>query len=128
MSEDAPSRTIVLVGHCFPDRFMLKTAIKRAVKGVAIEKVNDRAALETHLHSGSVLLVNRELDGAFDTSNGIELIEGLAAHDDAPIMLLISNFEEAQAQAVEAGARPGFGKGDLYETQTAELLREVTLQ
>ena len=127
MSEVTSSRTIVLVGHCFPDRFMLKTAIKRAVKGGAIETVNNQDALEAHLHPEAVLLVNRELDGKFGTSNGIELIENIAGRDDAPIMLLISNYEEAQAQAVEAGARPGFGKGDLYHARTAELLLDAAV-
>jgi len=119
------SRTIVLVGHCGPDMFMLKSAVGRVVPDAPIVTVNDGAALAPLLCAGSVLLVNRELDGDFGTTSGIELIQRAAQGDDAPVMLLISNFPEAQAEAAAAGARPGFGKTALYAAETAEILRDA---
>ena len=116
-------RTIVLVGHCFPDRFMIKSAIKRAVPGSSLESVNDEKGLEPFLNGGSVLLVNRELDGRFDTQSGILLIEQVMKGDDPPVMILISNYEDAQTHAEAAGANPGFGKSDLYEARTVEILQ-----
>lgn len=116
-------RTIVLVGHCFPDRFMIKSAIKRAVPGSSLESVNDEKDLEPFLNGGSVLLVNRELDGRFDTQSGILLIEQVMQGDDPPVAILISNYEDAQAHAEAAGANPGFGKSDLYEARTVEILK-----
>ena len=124
MNETTP-RTIVLVGHCIPDAFMLKTAVKRAVPGATIKKINSSAKLEPYLRSDAVLLVNRELDGRFDSAVGIELIERTAQRADPPILVLISNFPEAQQQAVQAGARPGFGKSQLYDPATADLLRDA---
>ncbi|MCZ6835363.1 MAG: hypothetical protein O7G85_06270 [Planctomycetota bacterium] len=121
----ASTKTIVLVGHCMPDQFMIKTAVKRALKGVKIKIINDEAKLQEHRNPGSVLLVNRELDGRFETLNGIELIGRLANGDEGPVCLLISNIEEAQQQAIDAGAKPGFGKSDLYASSTADLLREA---
>ncbi len=118
-------RTLVLVGHCGPDRFMLKSAIGRVFPDAPIEMANDSAELTSHLSPDSVLLINRVLDGDFDTTSGIELIGQLAAGDAPPVTLLISNYSDAQAEAVAAGARPGFGKSDLYEDKTAEILREA---
>lgn len=116
-------RTVVLVGHCFPDRFMIKSAIKRAVPGSSLETVNDEKGLEPYLNGSAVLLVNRELDGTFVTDSGIELIEQVMKGDDPPVTILISNYEDAQSQAETAGANPGFGKSDLYEARTVEILR-----
>ena len=121
----AETRTIVLVGHCGPDMFMLKSAIGRAAADSPIVTVNDAKSLEEYLNNDSVLLVNRELDGSFDTQNGVELIKQIVQQENSPIIMLISNYEEAQAEAVAAGARIGFGKSELYDESTTEALREA---
>jgi len=121
-------RTIVLVGHCLPDQFLLKNAIRRAVPGATVEHAGDMDTLKPHLHNGSLLLINRALDGLFDAEDGIDLIRSLPRGEKGPVAMLISNYPEAQAAAVAAGARQGFGKGGLYREQAAALLREaVTL-
>ncbi len=119
------AKTVVLVGHCLPDRFMLKGSVARFVPGVAIEVANDEKTLAAHLHGDCVLLVNRVLDGRFETGCGIELIARVVRGDDPPVAILVSNFEDAQAEAVAAGARPGFGKRDLYAETTGAMLREA---
>ena len=119
------TRTVVLVGHCGPDVFMLKSAVGRVVPDAAIEIVNDAVALGPHLAPDRVLLVNRVLDGDFETTSGIELIERAASGDDAPITILISDLEDAQSQATTAGAQAGFGKRGLYAEETATILREA---
>ena len=118
-------RTLVLVGHCGPDMFMLKSALGRATDDAPIVTVNDSKSLDEYLNNESVLLVNRELDGSFDTTNGIELITQIAKQDNPPITMLISNYEESQAEAVAAGARQGFGKSELYDESTIESLRQA---
>ena len=115
-------KTVVLVGHCGPDMFMLKTAVGRALPEATIVFVNDTVALSEYLTSDSLLLVNRELDGGFDRKSGIDLISQIAKQDDPPIGMLISNFADAQAQAVAAGAKPGFGKSQLYDESTTDIL------
>jgi hypothetical protein len=104
---------------------MLKSAVGRVVPDATIETVNDADALAPHLASDRVLLVNRVLDGRFDSTSGIELIEQTASGADAPLAILISDREDAQSQAVTAGARVGFGKRDLYAPETASILREA---
>ncbi len=39
--------------------------------------------------------------------------------------MLVSNYADAQKEAVEAGALPGFGKADLGDGQTHERLRNA---
>jgi hypothetical protein len=121
----AETRRVVLVGHCGPDMFMLKSAVGRAVPDAAIEAVNDDASLREVADPGAVLLVNRVLDGAFEAADGIELIRAVTAQDDPPVAVLVSNLEDAQEEAVAAGARPGFGKSELYDARVADLLREA---
>jgi len=43
-----------------------------------------------------------------------------------PVML-VSNFADAQAQAVESGALPGFGKAALNAPETLARLKEQLL-
>ncbi len=90
------ARSVILVGHCMPDKFMLRSAVKRLVPGSDIVTVNDAKKLAKHASSQSVLLVNRVLDGRFDTRSGIELIETLDAADDPPVAILISNAIRAR--------------------------------
>jgi hypothetical protein len=127
MAADAPDtpRRIVLVGHCGPDMFMLKTAVSRAVPSAAIEIANEQASLEQYRNDHAVLLVNRVLDGSFSTDSGIDLIGELTKDDGAPVCMLVSNFPEAQEEAVANGARPGFGKSQLYDERTSKMLREA---
>jgi hypothetical protein len=117
--------TFVLIGHCWADRMSLKSAIRRAVPGAAIARAHDMAALREHLDTGAVLLVNRVLGGRFETPDGVELIRSLSGGDDPPRAILVSDNAEAQAEAVAAGARPGFGKSRLRDELTVQRLREA---
>jgi hypothetical protein len=72
-----------------------------------------------------LILFNRELDGLFDPPTGIEWIRAIKqSHPDVKTML-VSNYPEAQAMAVAAGAFPGFGKRQLGSPWVAGLLRQA---
>ncbi|MFG0326612.1 MAG: hypothetical protein ACF8SC_05000 [Phycisphaerales bacterium JB037] len=113
---------ITLVGHCGPDMFMLRNAIRNAAPDATIEVVDSDAAVASI--DADVLLVNRVLDGSFADTRGIDLIARLSASRTGPrpAILLISNYADAQSEAEAAGALPGFGKSDLYSDQTRERL------
>ncbi|MEM9066072.1 MAG: hypothetical protein AAGB51_11345 [Planctomycetota bacterium] len=121
MSETA--KHVALVGHCGPDSFALRDAIGSAVPGAEIRMVNDEASLRVALPEVGLLLVNRLLDGSFPTQSGIELIRTMIASGTAPPAILVSNFPDAQQEAEEAGALPGFGKRDLYTAETGQRIR-----
>lgn len=73
----------------------------------------------------ALVLINRKLD--IDYSDGIEILHSLKADPvlkSVPVML-VTNFEEHQDQAVSAGALRGFGKLELSDAKTQERLAEV---
>jgi len=119
------NQTIALVGHCGPDMFMLTTAVQRIAPDATLVTVNDTTSLDAHVADGAVLLVNRVLDGMFESDDGIDLIRRVTNGDGNARALLISNLPEAQDAAIEAGAAPGFGKSQLYDASTAERLHAV---
>lgn len=107
---------IVLVGHCGPDSSFLRIAAKRAAPHAEITAAHDAASLKAEIERGaSLLLINRVLEYGFDTEHGVELIQRVVAQSPAVKTMLVSNFPEAQAAAVAAGALPGFGKSELNQ-------------
>ncbi|HEX7377898.1 MAG TPA: response regulator [Pirellulales bacterium] len=70
-----------------------------------------------------LVLINRKLDA--DHSDGLAIVAAIKADASlaATPVMLVSNFPEAQAAAVAAGAAPGFGKAELSLPATREKLR-----
>ena len=107
--------TFAVVGHCTPDAFALRISLGSLFPGSDVVLINDDAALNDALSTTKVCLINRELDGQFESSDGVELIRSvLSGEGEHASMILVSNLEDAQQRAVEAGAHIGFGKSDLY--------------
>lgn len=112
------------VGNCDPDHGtisrMLHERFDVAIDRVmfvteALEKLNERGDYD-------LVLVNRLIFA--DGSPGIDLVHQMQRDEqlkNIPIML-ISNFEEAQDQATEAGAERGFGKNSVFEETTTQML------
>ncbi len=116
---------VVLVGHCGADCWMLSRTAADALPGVRVVGANDSRTLAELATPDSLLLVNRVLEGAFVTDSGVELIKLLSQGDKPPRMMLISDYTDAQAEAVAAGASRGFGKSQAHTRQAAELIREA---
>lgn len=116
----------VLVGHCGPDSWMLKSVVGRALPGASVSFVSDHAATVHAAATADLLLVNRVLDGSFDDDSGIALIAALRDHPGRrAALMLISNLPDAQAQAEAAGAAPGFGKSNAGSPVAADRLRQA---
>ena len=114
---------IALVGHCGPDSFMLRSAVKYAVKDVELHMITDGGALAALLSNGpALLLVNRQLDGNFEVIEGVDLIRRLHTTYPQLPMMLISNYADAQQAAEAAGARPGFGKSEIGSAKMRDAL------
>jgi two-component system, chemotaxis family, chemotaxis protein CheY len=72
-----------------------------------------------------LVLVNRVLDA--NGASGLEFIR-LRKNEGAlkqPPMMLVSNFEEAQREALQAGALPGFGKSALGQPAMLGRVRSI---
>lgn len=118
---------ILVVGHCLPDTFMLKSKMQQLFPDVNVDSCNSHADLKNKINSSTLLLVNRVLDGAFTNDAGIALIADLAKADEAPKQMLISNFEESQEEAIVQGAIMGFGKAEMGSSETEDKLKKVVL-
>ncbi len=117
---------VLLVGHCGPDATYLRMAVKASGENVALSSVDDNAGLEAALKVGvDLVLFNRELDYGFEPATGIEMIRVLKLRYPQVRMMLISNFPEAQAAALAAGAIPGFGKREIGSARVKQLLRDL---
>lgn len=127
-TQNDPAQTsraaVVLVGHCGPDSWMLKSVVGRALPGAEVAMVNAAASAQAHAEKSDLLLVNRRLNGDFDTGSGLDLIRVLLAlpRRRAAIML-VSDRAEAQAQAEALGAAPGFGKAKAGAPEAAQRMR-----
>lgn len=127
-SSDGP--LVLLVGHCGFDSGGLERAVRNAAPDARVEGVNSRKALEDKISEAALLLVNRKLDGSFgvpmgEHGDGVELVREVAASDNAPSCIVISNFPEAQQAAEEAGALPGFGKKDVRAESAERSIRSA---
>ncbi|MEO1235706.1 MAG: hypothetical protein AAFX76_02840 [Planctomycetota bacterium] len=119
------SVTVALVGHCGFDGASLQRLAEQALPGASVVAVNSQRELDAVAHGRSLLLINRVLDGGFDAGDSRAMIAALAEADDPPAMMLVSNYSDAQADAVAAGALPGFGKSDMGQPAVAQRLRDA---
>ena len=121
-----PIERIALVGHCGFDSGSLLRLANRAAPDAEVVRVNDQASLDGVADAGTLLLVNRVLDGRFDAGgSGVDLIRAYAGRDRGPKIMLVSNYEDAQQQAEDAGALPGFGKSQVADPAVAQRVAEA---
>lgn len=117
---------VVLVGHCGADALMLEETVKHALgAGVKVARANTSKELGRYASPQALMLVNRVPDGRFDAGGGIEIIRALTSQPDPPTVMLISNYPDAQEQAIQAGAQRGFGKADMDDPATVAVLRQA---
>jgi two-component system chemotaxis response regulator CheY len=120
----AMSRKVLLIGHCGADASYLRIAVRAAVPEAQVLAADEPAEVQKAVADGvDLVLVNRELGYGFESDSGVELIASLHATHPELKMILVSNYADAQAAAVAAGALPGFGKRELGSKRVVELLR-----
>ncbi len=105
---------ILDVGQCGMDHGSISRHLKKSY-GAEVTGADSMGEALVSLRAGAfdLVLVNRVFDG--DGTSGLALIGAIKADPelaDVPVML-VSNYPEAQAEAKQLGALPGFGKGDL---------------
>ena len=118
-----PARKVLDVGQCDFDHSRISHFL---TKKFDVEIIRAHSFAEAIRLAGEskldLILINRLLDA--DQSAGIEILKTLKADQSTasvPVML-VSNFEDAQADAVSAGAEQGFGKATLDSDATMEKL------
>ena len=120
------TKQVLNVGQCGPDH----AAISRTLKShfdvdVQMVETHDEAMLKLQNNTYDLVLLNRIFDAT--GTQGMHTLKALKSEQSmtrVPVML-VSNYEDAQQAAVEAGALPGFGKSQLADPLTADRLQEV---
>jgi CheY-like chemotaxis protein len=119
-------KRVLDVGQCSPDHWSIKHLVEGELGGEVVQAHHLADALEL-LRGGdfALVLVNRKLDA--DYSDGLEVIRQIKADPQlaATPVMLVSNYPEYQAEAIAAGAEPGFGKAELRSTETRQKLVAV---
>lgn len=118
------TRRVLSIGQCDTDDRNLGRAMA-AHFDVTLDSAATEVEAVTCLREKSyaLVLVNRIFD--LSGASGLDFIRQLQAKSEyaATPVMLVSNFVEAQREAVTAGAVPGFGKADLNKPAMMEALR-----
>jgi two-component system chemotaxis response regulator CheY len=121
-----PTKRVLSLGQCGADHASISWVLESGCGAEVIPAATADEAL-TLLRDGDfdLVLVNRVLD--YDGDSGVDFIARLKADEalQAVPVMLVSNYEDAQEQAVKGGALPGFGKSSLRHPQTVARLKEV---
>lgn len=124
MDEVSKPKRVLLVGHCGPDANYLRMAVRSALGEAEIISAEEMDDMTAALKGGvDLVLFNRELGYGFEPDTGVEMIRLQKQSHAALAMILVSNYAEAQAAAVAAGALPGFGKREMGSPRVKDLLR-----
>jgi two-component system, chemotaxis family, chemotaxis protein CheY len=121
-----PAKRVLSVGQCSADHSSISHYLSRHFGAETVPVATADAALQ---HLGrerfDLVLVNRVFD--YTNESGVSFIKKLradAAGKNVPVML-VSNYADAQAKAVEAGALEGFGKSELGDETMLDRLRPL---
>jgi CheY-like chemotaxis protein len=108
------AKRVLSVGQCFADHGAIsRTLEEHFAAEVVPAATTEEVKAELQQRHYDLILVNRIFD--VDGSSGLTLIEQLKQDESTrhiPVMLM-SNFEDVQGQAVAKGALAGFGKASL---------------
>jgi two-component system chemotaxis response regulator CheY len=119
------SPRVLSIGQCGYDHGRLARFLRETF-GAQVEGVDtaDEAIAALRARPYHLVLVNRVFD---DGGSGLDLIRSIktdAALAGTPTML-VSDYPEAQSQAVGLGAVSGFGKADLGKPRCREALAPI---
>jgi CheY-like chemotaxis protein len=120
------AKRVLSCGQCGFDHANLSRVLRQSFGAeVVAADTPEEAFEELRREPFALVLVNRVLDA--DGSSGLDLIRRIRADEklrEVPVML-VSNHDDAQAEALEAGAAPGFGKAQLGQPWMIERVRAV---
>jgi tryptophan 2,3-dioxygenase len=125
-------KLVIDLGQCDPDH----GSIKRLVESLGFSVIRAHTAVEVKRlvreRQVALVLVNRIFDA--DGGNGLDCIKELVEMTKVPgflnpkmVVMLVSNYPEYQEQAVQLGAASGFGKAQLRDVSTAEMLKTAVM-
>jgi two-component system chemotaxis response regulator CheY len=117
-------KRVLSIGQCYADHISISRLLQREFEAEVVPAEEAAQAL-AESEPYDLILVNRVLDA--DGTSGLDVIRELKTIGTlgrVPVML-VSNHQDAQREAVELGALPGFGKSALDHPRTIERLRKT---
>jgi hypothetical protein len=119
------SKRILLVGHCGVDGPRMQSEISDFLSDADVLRINSDRELQRAVDQGAdLLLINREPLG-FEPRLGQDLIRELHEKYPEQKLVLVSDYDDAQKEATEAGALPGFGKSDIGSPKFEQTIRQA---
>jgi CheY-like chemotaxis protein len=119
-------KRVLSVGNCAADYGSLTYTLQEHFAVDVDSAATSREAIERLSEEPyALVLVNRIFDA--DGGSGLDFIRRLKGDErfrPVPVMLL-SNYEDAQRQAVQTGAVHGFGKSDLGDPAMIDRLKGI---
>ncbi len=120
------AKKVLSLGQCAADNWSIARLLSDSLGASAIEADSfEEALMLLRRDDFALVLVNRVLDA--NGASGLDFISQLKADEalrSVPVML-VSNYDDAQRQAVSKGALPGFGKAVLNQSSTLDRLRSA---
>jgi two-component system chemotaxis response regulator CheY len=118
-----PAPRVLSIGQCGFDNGAISRTFQSEL-GAAVDPADTLEEARDLLETGeyALILINRQLD--IDHSSGLSVLKQLRADHPATPMMLVSNYPEAQQQAQQAGAQPGFGKATLNNPEILTHLKQ----
>jgi two-component system chemotaxis response regulator CheY len=119
-------KRVLSLGQCGADHAAISWTFRSNLDAdVVAAGTPEEAEAQLRDEDFDLVLVNRVLD--WTGALGVDFIRQLKADPglkELPVML-VSNYDDAQREAVAAGALPGFGKRALRSPQTVDMLQKV---
>lgn len=113
---------VLLLGHCGFDGPKIGAKVSNSFQAKILTAATATDATKVLAsHKIDIILVNRIFDA--DGDSGIEWIKNFKKEESAIPALLISNYADAQTQAVAVGGAVGFGKSELSSNLPIERIR-----
>ncbi|QDT02317.1 Response regulator receiver domain protein [Rubripirellula lacrimiformis] len=117
------SKTLLDCGNCGPDFNSIRQMVNSNFNASVVQSHGTEDTLEMlRTKKIDLVTVNRKLDR--DYTDGMEVIRAIKADPEVgsvPVML-VTNYDEHQQAAIDAGCVRGFGKLAIGDPATQELL------
>lgn len=114
---------VLSIGQCGYDDSRIGQLVRTAL-GATLDRASSPEDAQRKIAEKKydLILVNRVFDAG--TGMGVDFISELKKNNpEAPPVMLVSDYADAQAIAIANGAAPGFGKSAIAAPETAEALR-----
>jgi len=120
------AKRVLSVGQCSADHASLARAFRTHFAAEVIAADSAAEALgRLESEAFDLVLINRVFDA--DGASGLDFLRQLTQEPpqaNVPVMM-VSNYEWAQQEAIQAGARPGFGKSSLGQPAMLARVRKA---